>query len=247
VAASAPKYVSSSRMRSFGSQRADRSGKHLQNSFRLGCFKNVFLEAIKNPVYVSQIRVEEDTRFCKLIGANLVTLDLRDASLRRPPDHPYIPKLTRGNPESLLLKSDLNALQQLKSLLTRVIKMTRSQIVASKWPYGNYQHLDHWLCYNAAVQVASERGLKLLFLDDEPYSRRPITENFKEPITGIVYQPQVFELDSDTLRLKYKAISVYNSQVSTFLLKNLSRPPQGGSRPSETLWIPKDTNVQSNS
>jgi LmbE family N-acetylglucosaminyl deacetylase len=176
---------------------------------------------------VSRIRLSEDISFSKSIGAKIKYFDLPDSQLR---DGKAImdPNLPLHPDEALSAK--------LRSLLQRVIKETGVANVLSPWPYGNKQHVDHRLVCDAASRAARELDVNLYYVDDQPYSRRPL--DVARDDLGRVCRPVLVKLSMSDMKRKYGAMNIYGSQMIDQYFDAVRRAPPGSSTDaySETLW-----------
>ncbi|MDA4127488.1 MAG: PIG-L family deacetylase [Thaumarchaeota archaeon] len=176
---------------------------------------------------VSRIRLSEDIAFAKSIGAKIKYFDLPDCKVRygeaiMDPDWPLLP----DEPLSTTLTS----------LLERVIKETGVANVVSPWPYGGRQHLDHRLVFRAANQVAHELNKGLYYVDDQPYSRRPL--DVARDDFGRVCSPVLVKLSILDMKGKYEAMNIYGSQMidQYFAAVRSALPGSSTEGYSETLW-----------
>jgi LmbE family N-acetylglucosaminyl deacetylase len=183
-----------------------------------------------NPALISRIRRYEDEKFCRLIGANVISLDFPDSFLRG-----YNAK-TYESPK--IVEQDFALVQNIKDSIDGVLENTNCQLIVSVWPFGELQHIDHRLCFEAASHAAMNFGTELALLDDRLYSRRPVDHDVLEPATGINYRPLVLKLDRSTLAAKLDAISIYKSQMKAVFFTDPGKPLHGQTMASETLWVP---------
>jgi LmbE family N-acetylglucosaminyl deacetylase len=176
---------------------------------------------------VSRVRLSEDISFSKRIGAKIKYFDLPDSKIRdgkaiMDPNWP----LHHAGPVSA----------KLRSLLERTIKETGAANVLSPWPYGNKQHVDHRLVCDAASRVARDLDVNLYYVDDQPYSRRPLDVAWDD--LGSSYRPVLVKLSMSDMKGKYEAMNIYGSQMIDQYFDAVRRGPPGSSTNtySETLW-----------
>jgi LmbE family N-acetylglucosaminyl deacetylase len=181
------------------------------------------------PGKVSRIRLREDVRFSRRIGVEFGYLDFPDSKMRhnRPITDPSWP-----------LENDDDTANRVYAAIRDVISRMKIDAIVSPWPYGPRQHVDHRLVSETAARVSADTGVRSLYVDDLPYSRRPL-----ETMTdgrGRAYAPDVVKLDRAEMERKYSAMSLYRSQMIPEYFEGVCRPPPGspGLAPSETLWRP---------
>jgi LmbE family N-acetylglucosaminyl deacetylase len=204
----------------------------MRNMHRFGTHPRRILPELldlRQPYKVSRIRVFEDLRFSKMAGVKFCYLNLPDSKCRRgrPIKDPEWP-----------ISREENILGVLCSAIKGVISRMRAGTVVAPWPYGVRQHIDHRLVSETATRVAEETGVRLLYVDDQPYSRRPpgtMTDR-----RGRSYASAVVKLDPSEMTMKYKAMNIYRSQMVPGYLKAVRGPPPGHPElgNSETLWQP---------
>ena len=199
-----------------------------RNSLNL---KRTILRNLRNPETVTQIRLEEDARFCKLIQATPVAIDLPDCELRRG---------GMITDPSWDLEKESATIARLRDEVAGILDRWLANLLICPWPYGENQHLDHRLVLEAASDLAASKKTTLLFLDDLPYSRRPVESVFFEKRRNVLYKSILLPLGSPSIRAKHKAMEIYKSQMKEYFHKFVDLPPPGDhSRcPSETLWVP---------
>jgi LmbE family N-acetylglucosaminyl deacetylase len=124
------------------------------------------------------------------------------------------------------------------STVKKIIVTTRAKVILAPWPYGAIQHIDHRLVHAAAIRVVDDMGLELLYLDDQPYSRRPLETMIDE--RGHRYNPFVVNLNKSQMRNKYRGMNLYESQMIPSYMEAVRKPPPGAcdENYSETLWRP---------
>jgi LmbE family N-acetylglucosaminyl deacetylase len=184
---------------------------------------------LRQPTKVSRIRLLEDLSFSKRIGVKFSCLNLPCSMLRN---------------SRVIMSSDWpltyeqKTLDRLSLMLKRVISMTKAEAILAPWPYGSRQHIDHRLVQEAAGRVAGETGVELLYVDDQPYSRRPLKTMVDG--RGRRYSPVVVNLDASEMERKYRAMKLYGSQMTQGYMEAVRKPPPGSpdSENSETLWQP---------
>ncbi|MDA4124049.1 MAG: hypothetical protein OK438_01170 [Thaumarchaeota archaeon] len=171
--------------------------------------------------------MSEDISFSRSIGAKTKYFDLPDCKVRygraiMDPDWPL------GPDERLSTK--------LRSLLERTIKETGVANVLLPWPYGSRQHVDHRLVCHAATRAARDLNANLYYVDDQPYSRRPLDVAHDD--LGRVYRPVLVKLSMSDMKSKYEAMNIYGSQMVDQYFAAVRGSPPGSSTDSysETLW-----------
>jgi LmbE family N-acetylglucosaminyl deacetylase len=182
---------------------------------------------------VSRIRLSEDISFSKGIGAKIKYFDLPDSQVRDGravmdpnwPLHPDGPLSTK-----------------LRGLLERTIRETGVSNVLSPWPYGNKQHVDHRLVCHAASRAAHDLNVNLYYVDDQPYSRRPL--DVARDDLGRVCHPVLVKLSIPDMKSKYEAMNIYGSQMIDQYFAAVRRGAPGSSTDgySETLWTTSQSN-----
>lgn len=176
---------------------------------------------------VSRIRLLEDIAFSKKTGMKFRYFDFPSSGIRqgRPIMDPNWP-----------LASEEELLGRITSALQEAVSRLRVNAIAAPWPYGPRQHLDHRLVNVAATRVAEEKGIRLFYLDDQPYSRRPL--EIMQDARGHCYTPGLVRLDQSEMRGKLEAMATYRSQMTPDYFRAVSMAPPGSPSESnsETLW-----------
>ena len=187
------------------------------------------LFGLRQPDRVSRIRQLEDLAFSRKTRMRYGHLDFRDCKLRH--GRPIIDT-------SWPLEKDLETLNRLVLALNGTVSRLNVQVMVAPWPFGARQHLDHRLVNAAAASVAEGTGVKLLYLDDQPYSRRPLVA--MKDSRGQMYAPRLLGLSPSEMKRKSDAMKIYRSQMVPEYFQAVRRTPPGsaGNSYSETLWEP---------
>jgi len=184
---------------------------------------------MEEPYKITRIRLLEDESFSRRMRVEFRYFSIPDSQARygRPIMDPAWPLAD----EAELLSGVQRSVEDLTSRLA-------VQAIAVPWPYGPRQHVDHRIANEVATQTAERVGVKLYYLDDQPYSRRPLvpTTNAR----GHHYTPQLVSLNRHEMRSKIKAMELYWSQMIPEYLGAVAEPPPGAPEQgySETLWLP---------
>jgi len=184
---------------------------------------------IEQPSRIARIRLLEDLKFSKMIGVSYHYSNLPDSKIRN----------GRGIADPRRpLETESATLSELYQVLRRFRSKVGAQVIVVPWPYGPKQHIDHRLLHEAAIRVAEDTGVTLFYLDDLPYSRRPLVTTPDR--RGIPYSPINVRLDLAGMRKKFDAMRIYGSQMVPRYFEAVCRPPPGDSPGvySETLWKP---------
>ena len=184
---------------------------------------------LDEPYKVSRVRLFEDMSFSRRIGVGYGYLDLPDSKLRH-----NGPITDPGWP----LANDQAAARMVYAALRNLVSRMSIDTMVSPWPYGPRQHVDHRLVSEASAKVSADTAVRLFYVDDLPYSRRPL-----ETMTdgrGGAYAPDVLRLDRAEMKRKQSAMSLYRSQMTPEYFQGVFKPPPGfpDLAPSETLWRP---------
>ena len=178
------------------------------------------------PYKTSRIRVLEDMSFSRRMGICFSYMNFPCSNVRH---HRVILDAEQPLEESALE-------DQLFSSLRDMVLRAEAEAVVSPWPYASRQHVDHRLVHEAAKKVAESTRTRLFYVDDQPYSRRPV-----KPMSdsrGLQYSPVVVKLDSSEMARKLRAMKIYWSQMTPVYLRSVCLPPPGSPDLvcSETLW-----------
>ena len=183
------------------------------------------------PYKVTRIRVLEDLAFSKRMRIKFGYLNFPDCTIRHGKAivDPRVP-----------MDVDAVTLDRLIRGLRSVVLRLKVRTLVAPWPYGPKQHMDHRLLNAAAVRVSEVTGTELLYLDDQPYSRRPVG-NAQDP-RGKVYSPRVVSLGPSDVKKKLDAMSIYRSQMIPGYFQAVRMAPPGSVNESdtETLWQPPE-------
>jgi LmbE family N-acetylglucosaminyl deacetylase len=184
---------------------------------------------LKQPYKVTRIRLFEDIRFSKRTGMKFSYLNFPCCKCR------YGRAITDPN---WPLANDQEMMDKLYPVLKRVISRLNVRVIVAPWPYGTKQHVDHRLVNETATRISEDTGTKLFYVDDQPYSRRPLNPMVDR--RGFTYDPTIVNLDPSERRRKFRAMSIYRSQMTPGYFRAVSRPPPGSPDQSfsETLWQP---------
>jgi len=184
---------------------------------------------LEEPSRIARVRLIEDLAFSKKIGASYHYSNLPDSKIRNG---------SGISDPSRPLETESEMLTELYRVLRRLKSKIGAQVIVAPWPYGPKQHIDHRLLHEVAIRIAEDTGVSLLYLDDLPYSRRPLVATPDR--RGIPYFPVNVRLDLADMRKKFKAMRIYESQMIPRYFEAVREPPLGNSPQlySETLWKP---------
>ena len=176
---------------------------------------------------VPKIRMEEDIRFCRAIGATYHALGFYDSYHWR---------------QGLTFSQGL--ISRLEHRLLKLIHQLDCLAVVCPFPKGingSQPHTHHEAAFQAVTQ-ASVKVTKtlLLFVDDQPYSRVSLDE--KVGYNNTDYIPHVIDFDWRELNKKMGMMKIYKSQMRDVYFDAVRVPAPGGKsqRYSESLWVPSD-------
>lgn len=179
---------------------------------------------------IPKIRMEEDIRFCRVIGATYHALGFCDGY-----DF-HQDSIFRQRLINRLEQCLLKLLQQLDCL---VVVCPLPKVINAKQPHPHHKAVFQ------AVTAAITKTTKtfLLFVDDQPYSRISLDEKVTHNNTD--YIPLVIDFDSMELSKKIGLMKIYESQMRDIYFDAVKRSaPNGNSqRYSEPLWIPSDSDM----
>jgi len=150
---------------------------------------------------ITQIRLKEDQEFCTLIDAKFHTGNLEDCAMR------YGTALFE--PE---IPIDLEIVTTIQNKLEAVIREERIKVIVVQFPHGSQQHLDHRMVCSATSFVSLQHNLELIFIDDLPYSRIPISTTVCHP-NGNSMIPNIVKLSDKDLMQKHEKMRIYASQM----------------------------------
>jgi len=184
---------------------------------------------MEEPYKISRVRLLEDVGFSRRMGLKFRYVILGDSQIRR------------GRPimdPGWLLTNEQDTLDAVYRAVDNLVLRLNIQVIAVNWPFGDKQHVDHRMVSECATRIAEDRGVKLLYLDDQPYSRRPlrVTKN----AVGSTYAPMTVSLSTEEMKSKLRAMSLYWSQMVPEYVQAVLRPAPGslGNAYTETLWEP---------
>jgi len=180
------------------------------------------------PYKTSRIRVLEDVSFSRRVGVKFGYMNFPCANVRRQ-------KMT---PEPGVPTAETTLAMNLFLSLKDMVLKTNVEAIAAPWPYAFSQHVDHRLVQEGAKRVAEATRAKLFYVDDQPYSRRPVRAALDS--REHQYSPVVVKLSSSEMNQKYRAMKIYWSQMTPKYMRSVSAPPPGSPdlTCSETLWEP---------
>jgi LmbE family N-acetylglucosaminyl deacetylase len=185
------------------------------------------LFGIRRPYKVSRIRTREDLAFSKFAGISFRYFQFPDCKIRHgtPITDPNWP-----------LDNEHDLQGRLLSAIATTVARTKAQVILAPWPYGPRQHLDHRLVNRAAARVADDTGVRLVYVDDIPYSRRPLEPT--KDTRGCKYSPELLKLDPTEVKRKLHAMRIYKSQMIPGYFQAVYDAPPGSpeARNSETVW-----------
>lgn len=175
---------------------------------------------------VTQARLAEDAEFCARVGASLRALHFPDCSqfFLSPVMDPDFP-----------LDDGLST--QVAQALLDILHQTGCQWMAAPYPWGPRQHWDHRLAYAAALRLAAEHRINLVFVDDLPYSRPPLNSPLTDGL-GRSLMPRIYHLNRDDMQKKHALIDIYTTQNNPRYHNGVEQPYPGesGLTLTETLW-----------
>jgi len=187
------------------------------------------LTDMEEPYKITRIRLLEDMSFSKRMKMKFRYLNLPDSQARQ--GRPIMDPAWR-------LSNEARLLGKVQSSVENLILRTGVQAIAAPWPYGERQHVDHRIVSEVAAHIAESTGIRLYYLDDQPYSRRPLAA--AADIMGRYYTPQLINLKEQEIKSKFRAMALYWSQMVPEYWSAVVRPPPGFPEQgrSETLWRP---------
>lgn len=154
------------------------------------------------------IRRKEDLFACAYIGAEAVHWPYLDCIYRRDPD--------TGDPlyqsdSSLFGPIDPSESELISKLTTQMIDLPQRSIILAPLGVGN--HVDHKITRKAATSTID--AATLTFYEEFPYVYRGSEQLFgKEPDAD--WKVELIAITSDALAARIQAMSLYQSQLSTF-------------------------------
>lgn len=157
----------------------------------------------------TEARRAEDIDACRILGAEWMHWDLPDCIYRYHPE--------TGEP---LYVSDPDIFGEVHAAEMPVVEQLRTQLNALPShgemvvPLTLGNHVDHQLTRLAAEVAFGHKAL--LFYEDYPYAQIPGARQQVIPDGTSEWQETIVELNEEALATKIKAISAYQSQLSTF-------------------------------
>jgi len=169
---------------------------------------------------VEAVRLREDRRFCRQVGARFIAMRLRD----------WLPRHRIDAWRRL-------AVGQIVRRLDALVNRHGIRFLVVPFPSGSAHH-HHEVVRDAALELAARRtGLSVLLTNDLPYSVNDPTRPLFA--AGQRYEPVVVEFGPDGLSAKLATILAYESQCRPHYLTSVAIPC-GPCRYSETLWVPQN-------
>jgi LmbE family N-acetylglucosaminyl deacetylase len=187
------------------------------------------------PYKITRVRILEDLNFSRRMGVRFMHLGLPDSKWRH------------GRPimdSTWLLGNEQGIADRVCHALDPIVSRLDVQVVATPWPYGERQHVDHRIVSECATHIAERRSLRLLYLDDLPYSRRPL--GVMSNTSGNLYVPITVRLSAEEMKAKLAAMGLYWSQmIPEYRQAVLNPAPESAERGyTETLWQPASAENQ---
>jgi LmbE family N-acetylglucosaminyl deacetylase len=191
---------------------------------------------------IAQIRKSEDSAFAKLAGCDLVSLDLRDSSVRY--DEPGVEYATSPRQDAVYE----TVVEKLTPFISDVIAAGAAIYV----PLGLAHHVDHSAVRDAVPEIISstiaeqsrnrrKATTTIFFYEDLPYASSWGScqiRRYAEGIVGPSAAPLLVDLSS-TWNKKLDAIRTYASQLEPETIPtiyNYARRIATGESLSERLW-----------
>jgi LmbE family N-acetylglucosaminyl deacetylase len=184
---------------------------------------------IEEPYKITRIRLLEDIAFSRRMSIKFRYLNLPDSQARQ--GRPIMDPAWR-------LANEARLLGEVQQSVENLILRMGVQAIAAPWPYGGRQHVDHRIVNETAAHASEATGVKLYYLDDRPYSRRPL--ELAVDAMGRHYSPQLVSLNGQEMKSKFKAMGLYWSQMVPEYWSAVVEPPPGSpeKKCSETVWRP---------
>jgi len=161
-------------------------------------------------------KIAEDDSFCKMFGMLGYYLGFEDAP-KKPID----------------FESIWSAIREL------LLKLKPDVVVCPYVPHkAENTHIHHKAVSFIVTGLCGEMDIQLVYVDDLPYSRRPLKDRFK--MNGCVYRPLLLPMRLDQLSEKFAAMNLYHSQMRQWYYDAMLKVPADCPvwQFSETLWIP---------
>lgn len=168
---------------------------HLLTVFSQSCYVDRSVTGLAGRDAVTAVRVAEDLTFARRYGLQYHDGGLEDCLLR----HGRV----CFDPEA---SQDAALVAVVQSLLQTLISTCRLETVVVQRPFGDTQHCDHRIVWEAALLLA-RAGWKVSFFytDDIPYS----VVTGEKPCRNLKF-------DHEDLLLKHEAMGLYASQMSGY-------------------------------
>jgi peptidoglycan/xylan/chitin deacetylase (PgdA/CDA1 family)/LmbE family N-acetylglucosaminyl deacetylase len=190
------------------------------------------------------LRRAEDEEALRLLGAEPLRLDEREALYRQGPDGAWL----YPDRESLfgaVHPAERQRPAELAAAVARHLPETGGVTVHAPLGVGN--HVDHQIAH-AAARCLEERGIAVWFYEDYPYAGRPGRVEQARAARGAgQWEPLVIPLTEEQVSARVEAIHAYGSQLFSLFHDRGETPGEhvrrtaaavGAGRPAERIWIP---------
>jgi peptidoglycan/xylan/chitin deacetylase (PgdA/CDA1 family)/LmbE family N-acetylglucosaminyl deacetylase len=190
------------------------------------------------------LRRAEDEKALRLLGAEPLRLDEREALYRQGPDGAWL------YPDRESLFGEIHPAERgrpaaLAAAVARHLPPTGGVTVHAPLGVGN--HVDHQIAH-AAARCLQERGITVWFYEDYPYAGRPgRLDSAREARGALLWEPRIIPLTEEQISARVEAVHAYRSQLSSLFHGREETPEEhvrrtaaevGGGRPAERIWIP---------
>lgn len=154
------------------------------------------------------VRRKEDGAACQILGADFVHWSIPDCIYRMHPETglPLYPTW-----EDVITAVHPSESQLIQTLAEQMAQLPSTDLIVAPLGIGN--HADH-LVTRQAAEVCY--GAKLWYFEDYPYVQEDGTLTAVIPANAPDWQPHTTPLQPANITAKAKAISAYQSQISTF-------------------------------
>ncbi|MBS3124678.1 PIG-L family deacetylase [Candidatus Woesearchaeota archaeon] len=191
-------------------------------------FSDNFRAYEMSPAEITECNNKEDVFYARMIGADIVFLNQREA-LERAYDSPFEKKIKRGDAEMIAeVRSQLTALTE------------RANVDSLYFPLSLGNHIDHVILHLMGRSF-TEKGCRIRFYEDQPYteemSEAELKEQMAEKTKGLRIAQEVDI--TDVLEEKMRLAAIYKTQYDRSYLEKLgtyARKIGAGGRAIERTW-----------
>lgn len=176
----------------------------------------------------TSIRRAEDAAFAAAIGADLISCELPDASIRLGPSLESI------------FGGDEAAPVELRGMLSEIVHRVRPALILAPAAIGG--HVDHRILHTVAPQLARSCGAALAYYEDLPYAEWISVEGISLHFARISADLRPFDVvPGGALVTKLRSIMLYRTQametwVASIRRHALRRHPEG----AERIWATEE-------